>query len=162
MKYIVVDYDQCRGCNCCTLACSFAKTKTFNSNKANLSITQFPELDLYVPVVCQQCLQPVCMEVCPAQAIYLDEKTGASIIDQNICIGCKMCIMACPFGSPWVDSERSCVMKCDLCGGDPECVKYCGYGALQFVPEEEATMKQRDEGARKILEILLIRQSVLI
>ena len=154
MKCIVVDYDECRGCNCCTLACSFFNTKTFNSTKANLSIASFPEVDLRFPVVCQQCLQPVCMEVCPALAIYRDDETGAMIIDQKLCIGCKMCIMACPVGSPWVDSDNFRVMKCDLCGGDPKCVSYCGYGALQFIPVEEATMKQRKEGARKIADIL--------
>ena len=154
MRSLVVNYDKCRGCNCCALACSFFKTNTFNSTKANLSVASFPEANLRFPVVCQQCLQPVCMEVCPVKAIYRDAETGAVIIDQNLCKGCRMCIKACPIGSPWVDSDNSRVMKCDLCGGDPKCVEYCAYGALQFIPVEEATMKQRKEGARKIAEIL--------
>ena len=154
MKYIVVDYDKCRGCNSCTLACSFYKTNTFNTMKANLSIASFPEFNLRFPVVCQQCLQPVCMEVCPAQAIYRDKETGAMIINGDLCIGCKMCIMTCPVGSPRVDSDSSTVTKCDLCGGDPNCVKYCGYGALQFITVEEATMRQRNTSAKRIAAIL--------
>jgi Fe-S-cluster-containing dehydrogenase component len=94
------------------------------------------------------------MDVCPALAIYRNKETGAVLIDENLCIGCKMCLMACPLGAPWVDSESSRVMKCDLCSGTPQCVQYCGFGALQFVTAEEAMLKMRNEGARKISEVI--------
>jgi Fe-S-cluster-containing hydrogenase component 2 len=62
--------------------------------------------------------------------------------------------MACPIGGPWVDVRESRIMKCDLCEGDPKCVKYCGFEALQFVSAEEATYKKRKEGAKKLSELL--------
>jgi Fe-S-cluster-containing hydrogenase component 2 len=154
-KLIMVDYEKCHGCNSCTLACSFAKTKEFNPTRANLSIVFFPEEgDLTVPVVCQNCLEPVCMEVCPAQAIYRDEETGAVVINENLCIGCKLCVMTCPIGGLWVDIKNNKIVKCDLCEGDPKCVKNCGFEALQFVEAEEAIIKKRKEGAKKLSRIL--------
>lgn len=154
-KFILVDYEKCHGCNSCTLACSFAKTREFNPTRSNLSIVSYPELgNLTIPVICQNCLEPPCMEVCPAQAISQEEETGAVLIDENLCVGCKMCIMACPIGGPWVDVKTLKVMKCDLCEGDPQCVKNCGFEALQFVKPEEAVEKKRKEGARKLSEII--------
>ena len=94
------------------------------------------------------------MDLCPAQAISRDEKSGAVVIDENLCIGCKMCIMACPIGGPWVDAENFKIMKCDLCEGDPKCVKYCAFGALEFVTAEEAALKNRKEGVKNILKLL--------
>jgi len=152
MKYITINYDECRGCNSCALACSFTNTKIkeFNITRSNISTVMLD--DLLIPVLCLQCLEPLCMEACPQKAIYQDNKTGLVIIDKNLCIGCKKCTMVCPFGGPRVDSQNGKIMKCDLCGGDPQCVKYCGYGALQYVTEDEALMKQRKKGARKIRE----------
>lgn len=155
MKFIFVDYDKCHGCNSCALACSFAKTGSFNVARSNVSVIYFPEIeDRIVPVICQHCLDPACMDVCPARAIYRDRETGAVIIDQSICVGCKLCVMACPIGIPWVDMKTSKVMKCDLCGGDPQCVKYCGFGALEFLEVDDATIKLRKEGARKLAQVM--------
>ena len=153
--FILVDYEKCHGCRSCELACSFNKLEEFNIQRANLSVVEFREAgSLCFPVVCQHCLEAPCMDVCPAQAIYRGKETGAVLIDENLCIGCKMCLMACPLGAPWVDSESLRVMKCDLCSGAPQCVQYCGFGALHFVTAEEAMLKRRKEGARKISEII--------
>ena len=155
MKFISVDYEKCRGCNSCTLACSITKGRKFNPSKANLSIVKFAEKsDVTFPMLCQQCLEPPCMDICPAQAISRDEKSGAIVINENLCIGCKMCIMACPIGGPWVDGENHKIMKCDLCDGDPLCVKYCAFGALEFVTAEDAALKNRKEGIKNILKLL--------
>lgn len=155
MKYIMVNYDECRECNCCALACSFAKTKQFNLSKSNIKIVTFTEAgDVSFPILCLQCLEPVCMEACPVEAIYRDKRTGVVLINEHICDACEICVKECPFGGVWFDTENSKAMKCDLCGGDPECVKYCAYGALKFVTLEEATMKQREQEARRISGIL--------
>jgi Fe-S-cluster-containing hydrogenase component 2 len=154
-RFILVDYEKCHGCNSCTLACSFAKTKEFNPTRANVTIVHLPDQgNLTFPVLCQNCLEPACLEVCPAQAITRDEESGVTSINEKICMGCKLCVMACPIGGPWVDVRESRIMKCDLCEGDPKCVKYCGFEALQFVSAEEATYKKRKEGAKKLSELL--------
>lgn len=155
MKFILIDYEKCRGCNCCTLACSFIKTKKFNIAKANITVVPiYDPTDLALPRLCLQCLEPACMDACSADAIYRNEENGAVVINEDLCIGCKMCIMACPFGGTWFDDENSKIMKCDLCGGDPQCVKFCAYGALQYITAEEATFKRRKEGIQKLAETL--------
>jgi len=157
MKYLMVDYDECRGCHSCALACSFGKTREFNINRSNISIVSFPKKGFFIPVICEQCLKPVCEDVCPVEpekAIHRDKDTGAMIIDEDLCIGCKLCISACPIGAPWLDEKNSKIMKCDLCDGDPRCVKHCNYGALHYVKADEATMKKRREGAYKISMVL--------
>jgi len=155
VKFILADYEKCHGCNCCTLACSFIKTGKFNIAKANISIVAIHDsTDLTLPVFCLQCLEPACMDVCPAGAIYRNGESGAVVINEDLCVGCKMCIMACPIGGPWFDDENNKIMKCDLCGGDPKCVKFCAYGALQYVTAEESTFKRRKEGIQKVAKTL--------
>lgn len=154
MKSLIIDYEKCNGCNSCALACSFVKTGTFDINRANVSVSYFPEVNFTVPVVCQHCSEPICMEICPKKAIYRDEETNAVIIDQNICTGCKLCIMACPIGAPWKDSETKKVFKCDLCGGDPECVKYCSFGALSYDDLEEETLKGRKDRLKRVARVV--------
>jgi len=70
--------------------------------------------------------------------MYVDTKTGARVIDEEKCIGCRRCVEACPFSESMIvyNPEKNVCEKCDLCGGDPECVKQCpasGNGAIGFV-----------------------------
>ena len=154
MKRLIVDYEKCRGCYSCTQACSFAKSREFNINGANLSVDYLPEFDLSVPVICLHCTEPECMEACPVQAIFRDKETDAVVIDLTICTGCEICITVCPVGHPRIDINNKNIAKCDLCDGDPECVKYCGYDALQYISVDEETLKQRKEDAIKIAKKL--------
>jgi Fe-S-cluster-containing hydrogenase component 2 len=73
------------------------------------------------------------------EAFYIDESTGARIIDSTKCTGCKLCIQACPQypdSAIMYDPERNICVKCDLCGGDPLCVKFCPEAALSFTKRE--------------------------
>ena len=79
--------------------------------------------ELCIPVMCMQCESPSCMEVCPVGAISRNE-LGATIINQEKCIGCKMCMNACPLGNIGFNPETKQVHKCDLCGGEPKCAKF--------------------------------------
>ncbi len=83
------------------------------------------------------------MKVCPAHAISRDEKTNAVVLDQEKCAGCKMCILACPYGNIHFDHVKLVSHKCDLCGGDPRCVTHCISGALQFEDVEDAVTRKR-------------------
>lgn len=58
-------------------------------------------------------------------------------------MGCKTCIASCPVDGMLFHYIKECVMKCDLCEGDPECVKYCPYGAIEYLPVDEAERKQQ-------------------
>ncbi len=90
--------------------------------------------DMSTNEFCRQCISPECMDVCPeeANAIYVDEKTGARVVDASICIGCGNCEEACQFGMIKVNSETETAYKCDFCGGAPQCVSWCPTKAITF------------------------------
>jgi carbon-monoxide dehydrogenase iron sulfur subunit len=87
---------------------------------------------VFKPVFCRMCRNAQCVDVCPTGALVQDEESGQVILYTELCNGCGECLEACPFDAIWMDDERGVVIKCDLCGGDPVCVKYCAPEALSF------------------------------
>ena len=75
-------------------------------------------------------------------------------IDPERCAGCKMCLLACPYGAIRFDARGRVARKCDLCGGDPQCVKFCISGALQFVEVEEAFAFRRESFDARLRDLL--------
>ena len=73
------------------------------------------------------------MHACPVEAIVVNEATGAKEVLEDTCVGCKVCTIACPFGTVNYNSASGKVVKCDLCGGDPWCAKACPTGAITYV-----------------------------
>ncbi len=153
-KILIVDPEKCVGCRHCALACSFAKEGVFSLAKARIGTIWMPRIGMNVTMICQHCGKPACADVCPTGAILRDEETGAVIINLDLCIGCKMCMTACPFGAISIDYETKTMIKCDLCGGDPECAKHCVYDALDFIGADEAAYAKRKAGAEKLAEAL--------
>jgi Fe-S-cluster-containing hydrogenase component 2 len=148
-KMILIDQHACTGCRQCELACSVHHTGTANPARSRISTIKWESEGFYLPVVCQQCLEPACATVCPTNAISKETATDRVVVDHDRCIGCKMCVMACPFGAMGVDPHENRVSKCDLCDGAPTCVSFCEAGALQFVEAEVAHLaKQRASGSR--------------
>jgi Fe-S-cluster-containing hydrogenase component 2 len=76
------------------------------------------------------------------------------VVDTDLCIGCGMCSIACPLGGITVDADAGHAVKCDLCGGDPLCVKFCAYGALTYIPRHEVTVERRKEAVGKLSNML--------
>ena len=87
-------------------------------------------------------------------AISRDDATRAMRVNPDLCIGCGMCMIACPLGGISVNAEVGQAVKCDLCAGDPLCAKFCGYGALTYLPEEEATYERKKEAIGKLSDLL--------
>ena len=131
-KGIVISPDKCTGCRTCELACSFIKNDSFNPKDSAISVLSYDVVGLQVPITCLQCDDPHCMTVCTANAITKDSKTGVVKVDDEKCIGCKMCVSACPFGNMTYSSRQKQVIKCDLCDGFPQCVKLCPSGAIEY------------------------------
>ena len=132
-KLLLFDFDKCTGCKTCETVCSLVQTGICNPATSRRRTIHFDEGILDVSMQCQQCDEPACMNICPAEAIYVDEETGAKVINYVKCIGCKMCSIACPFGSIFLDPLTKQLIKCDLCSGDPACAKSCPTGALKYI-----------------------------
>jgi Fe-S-cluster-containing dehydrogenase component len=142
-RAILVDLDRCIGCYGCEIACK-------NENGLGLGerwnkVIQvgpngtFPDIEMYfLPVMCQQCKESPCTHVCPTGASYRDEN-NVVLIDKSKCIGCKYCMMACPYDvRSWNETERV-VEKCTLCQhlDEPACVTNCAVGARYYVDLDE-------------------------
>lgn len=91
------------------------------------------------------------MHACPVEAIVINPDTGSKDVLEDVCVGCKVCTIACPFGTINYDFDRGKVTKCDLCGGEPACVKVCPQDAILFV-NVDATGHQRMRDSAELLE----------
>ena len=152
-KILLIDVDKCTGCRICELACSWVHEGVFNPLKSRISVISSRRDGIDIPMVCQQCDTPLCQDVCPTAAISRDEETGAIIVDENKCIGCRMCLIACPFGGLSFDTEKHVAIKCDLCGGDPACVKYCPVKAIEYIEADKVGLTRRRAGAEKLSKL---------
>jgi len=134
-RRVVLDLDRCIECKSCMAACYYGHGR--------MTGVQFVDIGPAVlPVVCRQCGDPACVEVCPANAMQRDE-TGVVARGIFSCRGCGSCARACPFGVLSLEMVGHQIAKCDLCddrlgrGLDPRCVAVCPTGALRFATAEE-------------------------
>ena len=146
---ILVDSSLCSGCRICEVVCSLRKTGAVAPELSRIPVTaRFLEIEL-TPNPCLQCEEAVCMETCPEEAIFIDATTGAKVVDEELCIGCCACVEACrqSHGLPRIrfDEGRQVAFKCDLCGGDPQCVTFCPMGALSYIVACDSTGIESDE-----------------
>jgi anaerobic carbon-monoxide dehydrogenase iron sulfur subunit len=90
------------------------------------------------------------MAACPTNSRRRDRTTGMTVVDQERCIACKTCIAVCPFGACSYDRVTKQIVTCDLCGGDPQCVKVCQPGAVRYVEKGDIHLHRQLEAASKI------------
>jgi Fe-S-cluster-containing hydrogenase component 2 len=136
---LVVDSPACTGCNSCALSCSFVHQGHFSLADARVTIERDSARARFVPRVCVQCEEAPCIAVCPTDALLRDEELGCIRIVEARCVKCGKCGPACPFGGVRLDGPGRVPVICDLCGGDPECVKHCRLpGALSLGAEGKA------------------------
>ena len=97
------------------------------------------------PLVCQHCTDAPCQAACPTGALYLNMQGEVVLWKGESCIGCGLCFVVCPVGAIFFEPSGERIRKCDLCGGDPQCVKYCEPKAIQLVDRDQAylTMGER-------------------
>jgi formate dehydrogenase iron-sulfur subunit len=178
-KSVLVDLNRCMGCRACQVAC-----KAWNDNPGEVtlclgcydnppdfsgdtwSLIRFNEVEessgklhwVFTKRQCMHCVHPACVSACPVSALEkLDD--GPVVYDAKKCIGCRYCMLACPFHVPRVHWDRvfPLIKKCTFCadrqsnGMEPACVKACPTDALVYgerealIAEAEARIQSRPD-----------------
>ncbi|MDZ7779801.1 MAG: 4Fe-4S binding protein [Gemmatimonadota bacterium] len=131
---MVIDLEKCIGCHACTVACKAENDVplgVFRDWVEEHLLGEFPDARPYfLPKLCNQCDDPGCLRACPTGAIF---RRGDGIIDlePDICIGCRACNQACPYGITFMNPARGTADKCNFCahrideGLNPACVDVC-------------------------------------
>ena len=161
-KAIIINIEKCLACKSCEIACAVAHSE---SRVLEEAITEWPKPqrrvtveatgEFGVPMQCRHCEDAPCITVCPTQAIYRQQAEGPVLINPDLCIGCKFCLVVCPFGVIDVSRDGKAVTKCDLCivrteaGQQPACVESCPTGALQFCELTEILIERRRAAAKQ-------------
>jgi len=145
-KRLFVTPYRCIDCKTCQEACNYAHDRNpFDSTHSRIHTNVLGDGSRSI-IVCLQCGEAACAAICPHDALVRNTETGA-IERTNDCVGCLLCVKACPFGNMDYDPIHHEVIKCDLCGGDPNCAKHCPTGALvwadEAMTEEEAEEKYK-------------------
>lgn len=152
-RRIILDLDLCCGCRSCEAACRVAFKGESRIRHGDIENTA------YLPLACKHCKEALCLASCPVNAITRDEKTGLVTRSSFICIGCRSCAFACPFGVIDAPLVRHISQKCNLCEDreeGPRCVSACSSGALQFLEEDE--IKKMEIGVRMVSKDSFIRR----
>lgn len=126
---------ECIGCRACEIACKDKNGLEAGPRFRRVAYVEggtYPEVFAYkVNMSCNHCAEPACLPTCPTGAIYKRKKDGIVDIDSTLCIGCRRCEAACPYGAPQFIPEQNIVSKCNMCvdeidaGRKPYCVMAC-------------------------------------
>lgn len=130
---VIHNQDICSGCRTCEIVCS-----VYHEGIANPSLSRIQwdkrVMDACITniMMCKQCPGAECVAVCPNGSLYVDPETGARVINADECVGCQLCLNACPVSPSMIryNAAKNVCFKCNLCDGDPQCVKHCPTGAL--------------------------------
>ncbi|RLF13055.1 MAG: 4Fe-4S dicluster domain-containing protein [Thermoprotei archaeon] len=132
MRGLVVHTEKCAACGVCELTCALRHFKVNNPKKSMIRVEVHfsSEVLANIPKVCGVCPDPPCVKACPTGALRFNGRWIE--VNEDKCTLCKMCAEACPNGSIFFHPEVKRPLICDLCLGDPECVKMCPMGALEY------------------------------
>jgi protein NrfC len=154
--FLLVDLKKCQGCGTCMMACALAHAGVASYSVSRIQIQQDPFVnwpeDVFM-ATCRQCQDAPCVEVCPVRPVRANkpnpEHGNVRMIDQNLCIGCRLCFARCPYVPSRIqwNHEIQKSQKCDLCadtpylgepggpGGTQACVKVCPVNAIAFTQD---------------------------
>jgi carbon-monoxide dehydrogenase iron sulfur subunit len=162
-KTIICRIDRCMACHSCEIACALAHSGSQDLTEAlqqdpkpRSRVTVVAAGEHGLPLQCRHCENAPCLMVCPTEAIHREGDRGPVLIDEERCIGCKLCMTVCPFGVIDLAPGGKAVVKCDLCakrtaaGLEPACVAACLTKALQFVDIDEYNKNKRKAAAERI------------
>ena len=150
LRSLHIDAGKCTGCLQCEMACSYQHYGVFNPSKSVIKVFDFHHTGRKVPYTCTQCDEAWCLHACPVEAIKVDAKTGAKVVAGDVCVGCKVCTIACPFGTVNYVQDTGKVAKCDLCAGDPQCAAACPTGAITYGDADWGGLERMRRWAEKL------------
>ncbi|MCP4385808.1 MAG: 4Fe-4S dicluster domain-containing protein [Hyphomicrobiales bacterium] len=137
----------CIGCRACEIACKDKNGLPPGPRFRRVQYIEggtYPDVFVYkVNMSCNHCAEPACLPTCPTGAIFKRQSDGIVDIDSTLCIGCRRCEAACPYGAPQYDPDTHTVMKCNMCvdeidaGRRPYCVMACMMRVLDIGPIDE-------------------------
>jgi tetrathionate reductase subunit B len=134
---LIIDLNECMGCRACEKACNQRNQLPEDKSFIHLLARDEGPDRWFLPIQCQHCGKAPCEQVCPVGATY-NHPSGVVLVNEKLCVGCKYCAVACPYGARIYDEHAGIVSKCWLCldwvlgGGQPACVQACLRGARIF------------------------------
>ncbi|HSJ54083.1 MAG TPA: 4Fe-4S dicluster domain-containing protein [Anaerolineae bacterium] len=134
---LIVDLNKCVGCRVCESACNQRNRLPGEQSYIRVLSRGDEQNRWFLPVQCQHCQHAPCATVCPVNATY-EHSSGVVLVNEKTCVGCKYCVVACPYGARIYDEHTGVASKCWLCldwvlgGGEPACVQACLPGARVF------------------------------
>ncbi len=146
MKQLILDADKCTSCLQCEIACSLEHEGLFNPAYSRIKVFEFEHGKRNIPYTCTQCDEAWCLHACPTNAIAINLELGTKYVVEDLCVGCKVCTMACPYGTINYNASSGKVTKCNLCDGDPKCAQACPTDAIIYA-QPSATSATSTVGA---------------
>lgn len=135
--WLVSDPTTCVGCRTCEIICSLSHDDTCRPSLSRINTHYDPTKSLAMlaamPDVCKQCNMADCYLACEWDALVLNKENGTRYIDPAKCQGCGECYEACPWDMVVHNEDTDKYSKCDLCGGDPQCVEFCPASSIKFI-----------------------------
>ncbi len=136
------DISLCTGCGACEIVCSLIHEGVSGSRSRRIFFEHDSVQLMHKVYACQQCLDHPCYNACPKKdsAMCIDPETDIVYVNQDACIGCGLCVRACPFEPKRLQLNRNKkAVKCDLCRGrenGPACIEYCQCLAIGMSDDE--------------------------
>jgi Fe-S-cluster-containing hydrogenase component 2 len=149
----------CSRCRMCELICAFHHHGVGNPRRARIQVIPLGKGE-DIPVTCLNCEESPCMNICPTGAMHRPEPEAMVIVKQDLCIGCAMCVNACPIGAVTLDPVDGLAVKCDLCEGDPQCILYCPAKVLKLTDAGQMARHRMKEFARFLQTALPLTPSL--
>ncbi|MEM0453222.1 MAG: 4Fe-4S dicluster domain-containing protein [Sulfolobales archaeon] len=158
-KVLYIDHKNCISCKACEVAC-----EREHEGINHIDVYTMEDVEISVPYTCRHCENAPCVTVCPTKALYRTDR--GVFMNYLRCIGCRQCVVACPFGIPKFLDTLKVIVKCDLCRHrlmknlPPACASTCPTGAISFVEEVEVSKAKRRIEISKIIEAAKVAKTL--
>jgi len=149
-KFVAGDPSKCTGCGLCEYVCTLEKNEPLcNPLRSRIRVIRLTSV-YNIAMTCRFCKDAPCIKACPRKALTQSEKNGVILVDEAKCDKCGWCVQSCPYGGISLHPDKTSVLVCDLCGGEPKCVEFCPEEALELVTENEIASKKLMAALEKI------------